>query len=99
MLVFSLARWCWQLPTGFLRPRGTQDTVWIKFLRLQGFHLLWRRFPTVFIFKSFSVMTVLQPRTCRNSCGLGSSPFARRYLGNHYCFLFLLVLRCFSSQS
>jgi len=29
--------------------------------------------------------------------GLGFSPFARRYLGNHYCFLFLRVLRCFSS--
>lgn len=29
--------------------------------------------------------------------GLGSSPFARHYLGNHYCFLFLWVLRCFSS--
>ena len=29
--------------------------------------------------------------------GLGSSPFARRYLGNHCCFLFLGVLRCFSS--
>jgi hypothetical protein len=29
--------------------------------------------------------------------GLGSSPFARHYLGNHYCFLFLRVLRCFSS--
>ena len=28
---------------------------------------------------------------------LGSSPFARRYLGNHCCFLFLGVLRCFSS--
>ena len=29
--------------------------------------------------------------------GLGSSPFARRYSGNRYCFLFLQVLRCFSS--
>ena len=29
--------------------------------------------------------------------GLGSSPFARHYLGNHYCFLFLRLLRCFSS--
>ena len=29
--------------------------------------------------------------------GLASFPFARRYLGNHYCFLFLRVLRCFSS--
>ena len=30
--------------------------------------------------------------------GLGSSLFARHYLGNHYYFLFLLLLRCFSSQ-
>ncbi len=29
--------------------------------------------------------------------GLGSSLFARHYLGNHYYFLFLRVLRCFSS--
>ena len=29
--------------------------------------------------------------------GLASSPFARRYLGNHCYFLFLQLLRCFSS--
>ena len=29
--------------------------------------------------------------------GLGSFPFARHYLGNHSYFLFLQVLRCFSS--
>ena len=40
---------------------------------------------------------VLQPHYCRNNNGLGYSPFARHYLGNHYCFLFLQVLRCFSS--
>ena len=41
------------------------------------------------------------PTTPRRPCdrhGLGSSPFARHYLGNHFCFLFLLLLRCFSSQ-
>ena len=31
--------------------------------------------------------------------GLGCSRFARRYSGNHGCFLFLEVLRCFSSLS
>ena len=31
-------------------------------------------------------------------CGLGSSAFARHYLRNNYCSLFLPVLRCFSSQ-
>ena len=40
---------------------------------------------------------VLQPRICRNICGLGSFPFARHYSGNHYYFLFLCLLRCFSS--
>jgi hypothetical protein len=30
-------------------------------------------------------------------CGLGFSAFARHYLRNHYCFLLLRVLRCFSS--
>jgi hypothetical protein len=29
--------------------------------------------------------------------GLGCFPFARHYSGNHYCFLFLCLLRCFSS--
>jgi hypothetical protein len=29
--------------------------------------------------------------------GLGWSPFARRYSGSRFCFLFLGVLRCFNS--
>jgi hypothetical protein len=43
-----------------------------------------------------------QPRTC-NTCrlshtyGLASSAFARHYSRNHGCFLFLWVLRCFTS--
>ncbi len=40
---------------------------------------------------------VLQPRQCRNINGLGSCAFARHYLRNHFYFLFLWVLRCFSS--
>ncbi len=42
-------------------------------------------------------IAVLQPQLCRNIAGLGFSPFARHYSGNHYCFLFLRILRCFSS--
>ena len=42
-------------------------------------------------------MQVLQPPACRNTLGLGFSAFARHYLRNHYYFLFLRVLRCFSS--
>ncbi len=42
-------------------------------------------------------VAALQPPSGRDRAGLGWSPFARRYLGNHSCFLFLRVLRCFSS--
>ena len=43
--------------------------------------------------------TALQPRARRqrHRRGLGSCAFARRYLRNHCYFLFLRVLRCFSS--
>ena len=46
--------------------------------------------------------TAPQPRM-RNACrlshanGLASSDFARHYSRNHFCFLFLWVLRCFTS--
>ena len=44
-----------------------------------------------------SDIVVLQPLLCRNIIGLGCFLFARHYSGNHYCFLFLWLLRCFSS--
>src|SRR5215217_5738652 len=49
-----------------------------------------------------TIRQVPRPRT-RNPCrvsheyGLASSAFARHYSRNHYCFLFLRVLRCFTS--
>ena len=42
-------------------------------------------------------LRALQPRKRRNVSGLGSSAFARHYSRNHCCFLFLRLLRCFSS--
>ena len=53
----------------------------------------------MFCYKCHSTPSpVLQPRV--KPCdlhGLGSCAFARHYLRNHYYFLFLRVLRCFSS--
>ena len=45
------------------------------------------------------ILAVSRSFNPRPRSGLGSSPFARRYSGNHCCFLFLRVLRCFSSLS
>ena len=50
-----------------------------------------------FRFSAPRLAASLLPRARRNGPGLGSSPFARHYSGNHCCFLLLRVLRCFSS--
>ena len=45
---------------------------------------------------SFPVTYAVRTPDCSQP-GLGSFHFARRYFGNHGCFLFLRLLRCFSS--
>ena len=50
-----------------------------------------------FWFLDESLLMVLQPRHVRKHTGLGSAPFARHYSGYRLFFLFLRVLRCFSS--
>ncbi len=67
------------------------------YLRVQDFHLLWCNFPDIFHFLCIQNVAVLLPPDSQNYRDLGPSPFDRHYLGNHYCFLFLRVLRCFSS--
>ena len=45
---------------------------------------------------TFLVISAVRTPKCTH-LGLGSSGFARRYFRNHCCFLFLRLLRCFSS--
>ncbi len=66
-------------------------------IRIRNCHALWSFFPESSSPMSSCNDVVLQPRSCRNMNGLGYSPFARHYWGNHCYFLFLQVLRCFSS--
>ena len=69
----------------------------IEAFRVRDFHPLWSNFPDGFHYAFIVHIAVLQPQNCLNNLGLGCFPFVRHYLGNHYCFLFLQVLRCFSS--
>ena len=62
--------------------------------RLRGFHPLWQVFPGPFC---YPCSWIIQSEPQEQVPGLGSSAFARRYLRNHGCFLFLRLLRCFSS--
>ena len=95
-LVFSLAGWSRLIPTGFLVSRRTQVPSHARLaFRIRDFHPLRLSFP--------AHSPMLHASLCRWSfypdpqIGLGSFLFARRYLGNHSYFLFLQVLRCFSS--
>ena len=85
MLVFSLRGWSPYLHNGFLVSGATFLPSLFSF-RLQDFHFLW------FIFSDNSTNF----KKIANE--LGSFLFARRYLENRCFFLFLLLLRCFSSQ-
>ena len=63
--------------------------------RLRDFHPLWFTFPGNSTIHSDTMSQSLPQAHYR--LGLGSSDFARHYFRNHCCFLFLRVLRCFSS--
>ena len=65
--------------------------------RIRGCHSLWPLFPKRSTTLISCYIVVLQPLYCLNNIGLGCSAFARHYLRNHFCFLLLWVLRCFSS--
>ena len=96
--VFSLGGWSRLLHTGFLVSRATQDPDRLPLRFVYGIITLYDRFFQIVPLQSFlAFVSVLQPRRCRNIDGLGFSAFARHYLRNHFCFLFLWVLRCFSS--
>ena len=63
--------------------------------RLRGCHPLCLTFPGNSTIHSDTLSQSL-PQV-QYGLGLGSSDFARHYFRNHCCFLFLRVLRCFSS--
>ena len=56
-----------------------------------------RQLSICFAFLDVFLWTLLQPRPVRKLNGLGSAPFDRLYSGYRCFFLFLRVLRCFSS--
>ena len=82
-------------------PQGSTCLVvlWIPLagyhFRVRGFHPLWPDFPDSSTNESPHLSRSITPRCTHH--GLGSFHFARRYFGNRCFFLFLRLLRCFSS--
>ena len=97
--VFSLAGWSRPIQAGFLVPRPTQGSAGRGRRSRMGLSPaaaeLSRSLRSAFPLPCRGPTT---PTARRHAEGLGSSPFARHYLGNHCCFLFLPLLRCFSSR-
>ena len=78
-------------------PRTTQDTtIGNALCPYRAITVYGPSFQRVLVHCAPNVV-VLQPRCRLDGNGLGQSDFARRYSRNHFCFLFLRVLRCFSS--
>ena len=94
-MVFSLRGWSPLLPAGFLVSRGTLDPAQSALFSCTGLSPSLAGFPKTILLGSLVNPAVRTPE-CTHS-GLGSSAFARRYLRNRVFFLFLRVLRCFSS--
>jgi len=77
--------------------RATQDTAQSIVSTRTGLSPSREILSSILPRSTINLNAVLQPQNCRNNFGLGSSHFARHYFGNHCYFLFLQVLRCFSS--
>ena len=87
------------LPRSFHQGSTCLDVLWIPpchlSLRVRGCYPLWRDFPILFCSGLRDKCRSTTPRS--KLLGLGSFHFARRYFGNRCFFLFLRLLRCFSS--
>ena len=96
MVVFSLTGWAPCLPSGFLVSRRTPDFARpLKNFAYGIVTLFDLPFKTVRL--SFQVPHRDPYPAGISTSGLGCSDFARHYFRNRFCFLFLRVLRCFSS--
>ena len=94
-VVFSLMGWSPRLHTRFHVPRTTLDTTSLIFLFYRTLTFFGLPSQTI-LFQSVSRLCSPNPNIASN-IGLGSSYFARHYFRNRVFFLFLQVLRCFSS--
>ena len=82
-------------------PQGSTCLVVLRIplaalrFRIRGFHPVSPAFPKLFCYPPAHLLRSITPLDKSN--GLGSFHFARHYFGNRFFFLFLRLLRCFSS--
>ena len=84
--IFSLTGWARLIHARFLVSRATQDTARLPTPSATGLSPSTAVRSGTFPSESSCHDAVLLPRCCLDSAGLGSSPFARHYWGNHCLF-------------
>ena len=84
--VFSLAGWSRLIRPGFLVSGGTQDTAGLHSASHTGVSPSMPHSSICLCSPHSCRIAVLQPRPVREPVGLGFSPFARHYSGNHFLF-------------
>ena len=95
-VVFSLTGWSPLFHTRFLVSRTTLDSTNLCSLFIYWTFTFYGMLSQTFLLNLQIVYCSPNPRSITTS-GLGSSYFARHYFRNRVFFLFLWVLRCFSS--
>ena len=95
-VVFSLTGWSPLIHTRLHVPRATLDTTSLTHLSYTGLSPSMVCFPKTFLLDSLDRLCSPNPKSI-TTLSLGSSYFARHYFRNRVFFLFLWVLRCFSS--
>ena len=93
--VFSLGGWARRIHAGFHVPRATQDTSRLLSATRTGLSPSAARLSRRFRSPLSCHPLVLQPQRNRNPAGLGSSPVARHYWGNHILFSLPLGTKMF----
>ncbi len=96
--VFSLTGWSRLVHARFLVSRATQDTTTLRSASNTGLSPSMVSFSKEFFsLNVFATTWSYNPNIAVTTLVWANPRFARHYLGNHYYFLFLQVLRCFSS--
>ena len=95
-VVFSLTGWSPLIHTRFHVPRATLDTTSLTHLSYTGLSPSMVCFSKTFLLDLLDRLYSPNPESI-TTLSLGSSYFARHYSRNRVFFLFLWVLRCFSS--
>ena len=95
--IFSLTRWFWQIHTGFHMSRATQDTERHTPTYIRGYHPILLTFPGIFCRSLLDLFLSYNPNLAETRLVWAVPRSLAATWGIINYFLFLRLLRCFSS--